>query len=133
MRKGKTMSEYISKEEINRVLLNRIDMNNKCLIGARESKHFEEEKYFSTLIFEDEQIKALFEESAPSADVRPNIHGHWVDEKVGRWFAGDIFKCSECGNTLNRSGVNCGRGDANFCPNCGADMREPIGEKGETC
>ena len=62
------MSEYISKQEINRVLLNRIDMNNKCLSGARESEHFEEEKYFSTLIFEDEQIKALLEEP-PSADV----------------------------------------------------------------
>ena len=34
-----------------------------------------------------------------------------------------IVECSVCFNTLSLSGVNAGRGDANFCPNCGADMR----------
>ena len=115
------MSEYISKQEINRVLLNRIDMNNKCLSGARESKQFEEEKYFYTLILEDEQIKALIEESAPSADVRPNIHGHWIkDEALSITI--DMYKCSICSSLS-------GAKHYNFCPKCGADMREPKGEK----
>lgn len=36
----------------------------------------------------------------------------------------DIVKCSKCGNTLDMSGVNAGRGDANFCPNCGRKMND---------
>ena len=51
--------------------------------------------------------------------------GHWIDAKVGRLFPSNDFKCSECGNILDFNGVNCGRGDANFCPNCGAKMVDP--------
>lgn len=49
----------------------------------------------------------------------------WIPAKVGKLFPSNDYKCSKCGNILNFDGVNCGRGDANFCPNCGADMREP--------
>lgn len=55
---------------------------------------------------------------------KPLPKGHWIHLKVGRLFPSNDFKCSECGNTLDFDGVNCGRGDANYCPNCGADMRE---------
>lgn len=48
--------------------------------------------------------------------------GHWVNAKVGKLFPSNDFKCSECGNILDFNGVNCGRGDANYCPNCGAKM-----------
>ena len=48
--------------------------------------------------------------------------GHWVNVKVGKLFPSNDFKCSECGNILDFDGVNCGRGDANYCPNCGARM-----------
>lgn len=47
-------------------------------------------------------------------------HGHWIPLKG--WFNKNIVKCSICGNTLDMDGVNAGRGDANFCPNCGAQM-----------
>lgn len=120
------MSEYISKEEINRVLLNRIDMNNKCLSGARESKHFEEEKYFSTLIFEDEQIKALFEE-LPSADVRPNIHAYWKLVNPLQSDDGGAYCCSNCGSGTWGIVPRYWKG----CPWCLAIMDgEPKGEKG---
>ena len=46
--------------------------------------------------------------------------GKWI--KVGRW--GRVYKCNRCGNLLDFDGVNAGRGSTNFCPNCGADMRE---------
>ena len=49
--------------------------------------------------------------------------GKWINAKVGRLFPSDDFKCSICGNIHDFDGLNCGRGDANFCPNCGADMR----------
>lgn len=54
--------------------------------------------------------------------VRENQTGHWIDAKVGKFFPSNDFKCSECGNILDFGGVNCGRGDANYCPNCGAKM-----------
>lgn len=49
------------------------------------------------------------------------------ERKRGKWkpirWSGRIHKCNQCGNILDFGGVNAGRGDANFCPNCGADMR----------
>ena len=54
-----------------------------------------------------------------TADVKPVVRGKWRKiDKLGR-----TVKCSKCGNTLALYGVNAGRGNANFCPNCGADMR----------
>ena len=53
----------------------------------------------------------------------PSATGHWINAKVGKLFPSNDFKCSECGNILDFNGVNCGRGNANYCPNCGADMR----------
>ena len=58
-------------------------------------------------------------EAEPAADVVPVVHGKWI--KVGVW--GRVYRCSQCGNFLDFDAVNAGRGDANFCPNCGADMR----------
>ena len=52
--------------------------------------------------------------------------GKWI--KYGR--GGRIYKCNKCGNYLDLDGVNAGRGSTNFCPNCGADMRED-GENSE--
>ena len=42
--------------------------------------------------------------------------GHWIKEQ------GNIYKCSNCRHFLDFYGVNAGRGDANYCPNCGARM-----------
>ena len=44
--------------------------------------------------------------------------GNWLDTGCKK-----IYKCSECGNYLDFDGVNAGRGDVNFCPNCGAEMK----------
>ena len=57
-------------------------------------------------------------EQEPSEDVQPVVHAHWIDQ------GHKIFKCSNCGNYLDFDGVNAGRGNANFCPNCGAKMDE---------
>lgn len=50
-------------------------------------------------------------------DIPPVKHGRWVHDSRTQW------KCSNCGNFLDFDGLNCGRGSAFFCPNCGADMR----------
>lgn len=64
----------------------------------------------------DEIIKAL-------PTIQPEPHeGHWIlYDKRFPWRT--WYKCSECGNYLDFSGVNGGRGEANYCPNCGARMR----------
>jgi len=58
-------------------------------------------------------------ETFPAADVRPVVHGKWEEEDSAsnRW----AFRCSIC------SGGPVGR-KFNFCPNCGADMRQTSDE-----
>ena len=46
----------------------------------------------------------------------------WIDVRVGKIFSSRDYKCSKCGNILDFNGVNCGRGDANYCPVCGKKM-----------
>lgn len=57
---------------------------------------------------------------APTADVKPVAIGKWkiLDKHT--------VQCPVCNNTLDLRGVNAGRGDANYCPNCGADMRSRL-------
>ena len=58
--------------------------------------------------------------SLPPAQPEPH-EGHWIlYDKRFPWRT--WYKCSECGNYLDFSGVNGGRGEVNFCPNCGAKM-----------
>lgn len=65
-------------------------------------------------------VKQLLEGLPPVQPEREK--GHWIlYDKRFPWRY--HYKCSECGNYLDFSGVNAGRGSANFCPNCGADMR----------
>lgn len=64
-------------------------------------------------------------EILPAADVRPVVRGKWLNDFCGKGrFSKRIVQCSLCGNFLDLDGVNAGRGDANYCPNCGADMGE---------
>ena len=52
--------------------------------------------------------------SVPSADVRENVKGEWILKSTnGEWF--DC--CSKCGYVEWDN-------PSNFCPNCGADMRQ---------
>lgn len=48
-----------------------------------------------------------------------------ADRPQGEWISKGkrIYRCSNCGNYLDFDGVNAGRGDANYCPNCGAKMK----------
>jgi hypothetical protein len=56
---------------------------------------------------------------------KPVIHAHWIPTcKPWSLFSDRTHKCSCCGHLLYMDGVNCGRGIANYCPNCGARMNE---------
>ncbi len=67
--------------------------------------------------------RSLMIDTQPTADVRKNIRGEWKDFRGNKV---DVMKwvdcrCSVCGNYSDRA--------TDFCPNCGADMRDPIGER----
>ena len=59
----------------------------------------------------------------------PVIHANWILIQNVGFFHNRVVKCSHCGNFLDIDGVNAGRGNANFCPNCGAKMDEEEGRK----
>ena len=58
--------------------------------------------------------------NVPTIEAEPIKHGKWI--KVDK----HTVKCSECGNYLDMRGVNAGRADANFCPNCGAKIDQEV-------
>lgn len=62
--------------------------------------------------------------SISAADVQPVKHGRW--ELIGQnKFAGSkTLRCTHCKSyfVVRDDTLNAGRGDANFCPNCGARM-----------
>ena len=67
-------------------------------------------------------------ERIPAADVRPVVRGHWInyDSDTERY---DDIGCSNCHKMFTVDAERfCDIGfvesDLNFCPNCGADMRE---------
>ena len=63
----------------------------------------------------------------PVEDVRPNVHGEWVDTQpdLGNWESRKgfmAFYCSACGHTAGKHKHSTYK----FCPWCGADMRPSI-------
>jgi len=54
-------------------------------------------------------------ETFPAADVRPVVRGKWT-LFARRGIYGVMYECSACHAKYD--------GITNFCPNCGADMRE---------
>ena len=76
-----------------------------------------EQVHFENVAFKHdiEQIQRI--------EAEPVRHARWIDPVHG------VYKCSNCGNYLDFHGVNAGRGDANYCPNCGAKMDEEMENK----
>lgn len=67
--------------------------------------------------------RSLLIDTEPTADVRENVRGEWITptEKVYSMDGEDItFAYKEC-NRCHKVYV---RTNDNFCPNCGADMRD---------
>lgn len=73
--------------------------------------------YLKALLDVDDAVSRI-----PAADVAPVRSGRWVMKDK------HIYQCSRCGNYLDIRGLNGGRGDANYCPNCGAAMSREAGE-----
>lgn len=140
MRKGKTMSDYISREAVTNELEKHKYSRDYCVLHNIDWAI-------------DFGMAMASVDSIPSADVRPNIHGYWRTESQK-----ELSYCSECGFTKWVDDIRLYK----FCPNCGLKMDreepeeiigignadkmgklvdnlikamdgEPKGEKGETC
>lgn len=80
------MADYIDRERVIENFCSRCAFDRqKCIMDCIDIR----------------QIK----KAIPSADVRENVHGEWLEENI----------CSVCGD-YNEFRTN-------YCPNCGADMR----------
>lgn len=89
------MDEYISREEV---------INITTETGAWETQN---------------RVREL-----PSADVQSVKHGRWEIKSQNKFTGTLILRCTYCKNYFvqREDTLNAGRGDANFCPNCGAKM-----------
>lgn len=94
------MSDLISRSEVIDILCN-LHIDNIAVNDKRVTEY----------------IKEL-----PTVEAEPVVHGEWklYEEEGNAW------QCSVCGNVwflaYDTPQENC----MNFCPNCGADMREKV-------
>lgn len=97
----RTMAEYYSKEAV-------VEFIRSYRHSTDVAFHMEDHLYEIT-----------------AADVRPVVRGKWkkrMEEKETLYYKSftPIWSCSECGTEYDPSLCMA----INFCPNCGADMRE---------
>ena len=93
------MAEYIDRESVVAGILNDLEP-----LICRDPASVQ---VFSAV--PDEKIISYLEQF-PAADVRPVVRGRWKIISI-------YIKCLECGERFILT-------PQNFCPNCGADMRE---------
>lgn len=105
------MAEYIEREKtISKV--RRCRFSGKNLDGHEIS--------FNDGVYE----AAVTIEKIPTADVRPERHGEWIDKTQWYGHLGRILtQCSECGFEIegDPTSRNTGMG-GKYCENCGAKM-----------
>lgn len=89
------MDDYISREAV---------INITAETGAWETQN---------------RVKEL-----PFADVQPVKHGRWELINQNKFTGTKALRCTYCKNyfVVRDDTLNAGRGDANFCPLCGARM-----------
>lgn len=69
-------------------------------------------------------LKTIPGKMIPAADVRENVRGRWKEKIIGNPAGGGtlcVSICVCCGVKVYATAV---KGDLNYCPNCGADMRQ---------
>ena len=63
--------------------------------------------------------RSLLIDTEPTADVRENVKGEWIEQEDDYYH---YWECSECGFGVGLDDIR------NYCPNCGADMRQVTGK-----
>ena len=113
-KKGKTMNDLISrKQAIDALKKDMASLDH--IIKGMSANDVRLDAYVSQRNQVNYDIYTI--NNLPTAQPK---RGKWI--KTARW--GKVYYCDQCRNYLDFDGVNAGRGSANFCPNCGADMRE---------
>ena len=78
------------------------------------------------MISSDEVEQAIMD--APTVDAVEVVHGRWARKQIGKYTGADEVCCSVCGCWIGVVSSDTGFREAiegmNYCPNCGADMRE---------
>jgi hypothetical protein len=65
----------------------------------------------------------LILQEAPTIEAKPVVHGEWVITEDD-WHSLTLMKCSECGEEWCFEFDETDFPNYNYCPACGADMRE---------
>ena len=108
-----------------------LEILDVALIGAKfyyEKQIRFDTKYYVQLLKEISELHNEVEKAVVPADVRPVVRGEWLPYEFGDYH---WHKCSACGvadkyiETIKRDGFTDVDLESvrNFCPNCGADMR----------
>lgn len=75
------------------------------------------EEYLKRAIFGADRKIDKWVDQMPAADVRENVHGHWIQHEDD--LNGDYWECSACHDEYNvYGGAMCYA----YCPTCGAQM-----------
>lgn len=92
-------------------------MKAVCNVGINVDK----EELIKALKYDRDQYKKGYQDAlTENADMRKIIHGKWIDYEDS-FTDGYYANCSNCGYQMD---VHEERGYFNFCPHCGADMRD---------
>lgn len=125
MEKGKTMTDYIKREDAMKLLDMLLEhyhdtgievIKHTAAIAPKEF-HISEEDDIADFNFEIDAWKKDFS-AIPSVDVAPVRHGRWIDKCDGA-------ECSICGSFWEYAGVLDKNGIARifrYCETCGARM-----------
>lgn len=103
------MPEYIERE----ILLNTLD--EVCRVACPYSERRDIAQYVKCGAC---PLGSAFDfvDDIPAADVRPVVHGKWLDRSSGWTFNSE---CNKCGFIVHEQFIKTYK----YCPNCGADMR----------
>lgn len=108
------MAEYIEREAVNKLLKAACD---ECRETCEEFDGFYADCNQCIMHSVVKGVPAI-----PAADVRPVVRGKWIVSRTDYGWNSAEFpthcKCEKCGREIPYNDKD------NFCPNCGADMRE---------
>lgn len=93
---------------------------------AIETLKNEPQKVIAQVTFDEEKLREIVKEAVErfkeEYEIADRPQGEWWEERQSEdWISIRRWYCSECGEWQTY-------GMTNYCPNCGADMREREGE-----
>ena len=112
------MSDYISREDAVKAIESYYKERSQ---RSRSEKMFWVKVTEGSICYDLENAMS----SLPSADVRENVRGEWLEKevnddiKITEW---QSARCSNCG-LYHTTPYMYYFDEYNYCPNCGADMR----------